>query len=114
LVKNVADQLVLGFFEGSARTAALRGQERTLAAVKAVHDLYPAAVEVRLRHHLNKLSGRLTDGEQQLFFPFIEKIPVSWDLLERDQRDHLAQIIRMSEATNATTAVLVTTGLNLT
>jgi hypothetical protein len=103
LVRNVVDQLVLGFFEGEEDTAALKAKRRTLSAIKAVHDMYPALAESRLRHHLNRVGGRLEDSEQPLFFPLIRNVPVSWDVLEQDHRDRLAQIIRVSNNTRAAT-----------
>jgi hypothetical protein len=103
LVRNVFDQLVLGFFEGERDTAALKSQRRTLAAIKAVHHMYPATAEARLRHHLNRLGGRLEDRDQRLFFPFIRRIPASWDVLEQDHRDRLAQIIQLCDDATAAT-----------
>src|SRR5262249_773840 len=87
LVTHVFDQLVIGFFEGSGGTAALKAQRRVLSAINAVQEMFPGVTEPRLRHHLNRIIGRLNDSDKRLYVPFVRRIVVSWDLLEQVYRD---------------------------
>jgi hypothetical protein len=78
LVKDVFDQLVLGFFEGSGNTAALKAQRRVLSAIDAALEMFPGVTEPRLRHHLNRIIGRLHDSDKRLYLAFVRTIAVSW------------------------------------
>lgn len=98
LVRAVADGLVFGLFEG---VPSLKGQQRTITALKATFELYPGLVEPRLRHTLNNLGRRLADRDLYLFFGLLLHVPLTWDFLERDNKTRLDQLLLQTTAATA-------------
>lgn len=95
LVKSVTDNLVFGFFEGPP---ALKGQHRTISALRATFELYPDLAEGRLRHTLNNLGRRLGDNELYNFFGLLLHMPMTWDFLATDNKTRIEQLLLQTTA----------------
>ena len=98
LVKSVTDNLVFGLFEG---TPNLKGQHRTISALRAIFELYPGLAEGRLRHTLNNLGRRLGDSELYYFFGLLLHMPITWDFLATDNKTRIEQLLLQTSADTA-------------
>ena len=93
LVRSAIDHLVFGLFEGNA---ALKGQRRTIAALRATHELFPGLCEPRIRRAINVLGRRISDRDLIFFFGLQRHFPQTWDFLEQDNQTRLTALVRQS------------------
>ncbi len=98
LVTSTIDHLVFGLFEGNA---ALKGQPRTVIALRATYELFPRLCEPRICRAINMLGRRIPDGDLITFFGLQRHHPQTWDFLEQDNQTRLTELARQSSDEDA-------------
>jgi hypothetical protein len=93
LVRSVIDHLVFGLFEAKST---LKGQRRTVRAVRATYELFPSLCEPRIRKALNALGRRVPDEDLIIFFGLQRCLPQTWAFLEQDNKTRLTELARQS------------------
>jgi hypothetical protein len=98
LVRSVVDHLVFGLFEGNA---AIKGQKRTAAALRATYELFADLCEPRIRRAINMLGRRVPDGDLSIYFVLQQQFPQIWGFLELDNQTRLTELVRQSSDDHA-------------
>jgi hypothetical protein len=89
---------VFGLFEGSA---ALKGQRRTIVALRATYELFPGLCEPRIRRAINVLGRRVPDRDLIFFFGLQRLLPQTWGFFEQDNQTRLTELVPQSSDDNA-------------
>lgn len=91
LVKDFADKLLFGFFDGSAQ---LKHRRQTITALKACCEAFPKLVEPRVEVAINKICRQILDADLPLAFVIVRGVPQAWTLLQNDNRQKLIDFVR--------------------
>ena len=99
LVRGFVDQLLFDFFD---EKSVLFYNKNVIAALSAVFEMYPAAVEERLAKQLSKVVRDVPDKKFAAAVVLVGRLAFAWALLDQPARDKLIEYIR-----NARTSELI-------